>query len=289
VISYRHHVVSLVAVFLALAVGVALGGGPLSELGRDDTPASASTRADQQQARRQVGFGDQFAAAAAPRLYGNGLRNHPVAILTLPGAHRDVVSALTAQVQQAGGTVTGTFQAERSLVAASEKALVDTLGSQLMTQLGDDVVPADSSTYDRMGRLVGLAVSGSQVSADQADSLRQSLAGADLVTSPDSAARAPLVLVVLGRDGVDPAILSGLFSGLDAVATGVVVAGGADSGEDGDLRALRAEPAANHVATVDGVETGVGQVTTVLALIRALEVPGGSFGASGSDGAVPLG
>ena len=31
-ISYRHHIVSLVAVFLALAVGVVLGGGPLSEL-----------------------------------------------------------------------------------------------------------------------------------------------------------------------------------------------------------------------------------------------------------------
>ena len=39
-ISYRHHIVSLVAVFLALAVGVVLGGGPLSDLGRDDRAAS---------------------------------------------------------------------------------------------------------------------------------------------------------------------------------------------------------------------------------------------------------
>ena len=34
-ISYRHHIASLVAVFLALAAGVVLGGGPLSDLGRD--------------------------------------------------------------------------------------------------------------------------------------------------------------------------------------------------------------------------------------------------------------
>ncbi len=27
-ITYRHHIASLVAVFLALAIGVALGGGP---------------------------------------------------------------------------------------------------------------------------------------------------------------------------------------------------------------------------------------------------------------------
>ena len=39
VISYRHHIVSLVAVFLALAAGVVLGGGPLSDLGRDDRAA----------------------------------------------------------------------------------------------------------------------------------------------------------------------------------------------------------------------------------------------------------
>ena len=40
-ISYRHHIVSLVAVFLALAVGIVLGGGPLTELGRADTPAAS--------------------------------------------------------------------------------------------------------------------------------------------------------------------------------------------------------------------------------------------------------
>ena len=288
-ISYRHHVVSLVAVFLALAVGVALGGGPLSQLGRDDTPTSATTRAEDQQTRRTVDFGEQFATAAAPALYADRLHDHPVTILTMPGARRGVVSALSAQVEQAGGTVTGTFQAERSLVAASEKSLVDTLGSQLMTQLGHDVVPAASSTYDRIGRLVGLALSGSSIPADKVVSLRQSLAGADLVTSPDSASRAPLVLVVLGRDGVDPAILSGLFSGLDAVASGVVVTASTGSGADGDLRALRSEPVADHVATVDGSETAVGQVTTVLALARSLKTQGGSFGASGSDGAVPLG
>ena len=52
---------------------------------------------------------------------------------------------------------------------------------------------------------------------------------------------------------------------------------------------LRAQPVADKVATVDSADTAVGQVTTVLALARSLKVQGGSFGASGSDGAVPLG
>lgn len=289
-ISYRHHVVSLVAVFLALAVGVALGGGPLSELGRDDTPVSAQVKAREQVAQREAGFGDKFAAAAADTLYAGRLADHPVSILTMPGAEGDVVSGLAAQVEAAGGKVVGTYDAEPALVSASEKSLVDTLGSQLMTQLDDDAaVDAGASTYDRIGQLLGVALSGDVVSTDEALSIRQSLAGAELVTSPEGAGRAPLLLVVLGKDDADDAILSGLLSGLAAATTGVVVAGDTDSGIDGDLHGLRAEPVADEVATVDGADTGVGQVTTVLALARSLKVQGGSFGASGSDGAVPLG
>ncbi len=287
-ISYRHHVVSLVAVFLALSVGVVLGGGPLSELGRDDSPVSAHTRAKQQDSQRAARFGEDFATAAAPTLYGERLQNHAVSIITMPGADGDVVSGLAAQVEAAGGSVAGTYQAKPALVAASEKSLVDTLGSQLMTRLDDGVIPADASTYDRIGQLLGAAVSGDTVSLDQASSIRQSLAGADLMKSPEKASRTGLVLVVLGHHA-DDAILSGLLTGLAATTTGVVVAGDAASGLEGDLHGLRAEPVADKVATVDGADTAVGQVTTVLALGRSLKVQGGSFGASGSDGAVPLG
>ena len=60
VISFRYHVVSLVAVFLALAVGVALGGGPLGELGRAEParPAAADAR-PRSEAEHAAAFGDQ--------------------------------------------------------------------------------------------------------------------------------------------------------------------------------------------------------------------------------------
>ena len=56
-ISYRHHIVSLVAVFLALAVGIVLGGGPLTELGRAEPPAADGPGAQRatRQARAQRG------------------------------------------------------------------------------------------------------------------------------------------------------------------------------------------------------------------------------------------
>ena len=285
-ISYRHHVVSLVAVFLALAVGVTLGGGPLSDLGRDSEPAAKATPG-QQDRGRAAAYADEFAKASAKTLYADRLRDHDVSVLTLPGADRKVVSALNAQVEAAGGTVAGVYDVQAPLVDASEKSLVDTLGSQLMTQLGG-AVAADASTYDRLGQLLGLAVATTELSPEDAVSIRQSLAGGELLNSPGEAGRTPLVLVVLG-DHVDDAILSGLMSGLAAKATGVVVAGDTASGTQGDLEALRAQPSAAKVATVDGTESPLGQVTAVLALARSLTEPGGSFGASGSDGTVPLG
>lgn len=278
-ISFRHHIVTLVAVFLALAVGVVLGGGPLSDLGRDDQPAAATTK--ERRADRASSYGDRFAAAGAEALYAGGLKDRDVSVVVLPGADPEVVSALGAQVETAGGAVAGTYEVEDALTDASEKSLVDTLGSQLAQQLGDGAVSSDAPTYQRIGQLVGLAVSGDVPSSDAA-AVRQSLAGAELLSSPEGAVRAPAVLVVLG-DETDPAILSGLVAGLADRATGVVVAGDADG-----LAPLRAESDADRAATVDGVDTPLGQVTATLALIRSFSVQGGSFGASGSDGTVPL-
>jgi hypothetical protein len=283
VISYRHHIVSLVAVFLALAVGVVLGGGPLSDLGRDDRTASAATSA-QPEGEQTGGFGDKFAASAAPSLYGGRLADHPVAVVVMPGADPDATTALVAQVGAAGGTVAATYAVRAALIDPGQKSLVDTLGSQLMTQLGT-AVDADAPTYRRLGELLGLAVAGT---GDDVGVVRESLAGAELVDTSKGAAASQVVLVVLG-DHTDPAILSGLTTGLAAKSTAVVVAGGTDAGRPGgDLVALRADPTAATVATVDGADTTLGQVTATLALIRSLTKPGGAFGASGSAGAVPL-
>jgi hypothetical protein len=96
------------------------------------------------------------------------------------------------------------------------------------------------------------------------------------------------VLVVLGDD-LDDDVLSGLLAGLSGRAVGVVAVGDTVTADSGDLKALRGEDLADEVATVDGVDTGIGRVTAALALARSVRVQGGSFGASGSDGAVPLG
>jgi hypothetical protein len=289
-ISFRTHVVTLVAILLALAAGVALGGGPLSEVGRGTlSSAPASTTEDEVVA---ADFGDAFARTSAGRLYAGGLDTHPVAVLTFPGAPEEIISGISSDIEKAGGTVPATYAVQPALVNPGEKSLVDTLGSQLMTQLGPAAADEGAPTYERIGQLLGTAIASMKATGGPVNNstraIRQSLSGAELVTGPEGdPKRAPLVLVVLGED-VDDDVLAGLLAGLAARAVGVVAVGDTSAATT-DLAGLRTSPLAKDVATVDGAERDLGRVTSVLALIRSLRTSGGSFGASGADGAVPLG
>ena len=294
-ISLRHHLLTIVAVFLALAAGIVLGGGPLSDVTQRTSAASApaaETPADAPGAA----YAEGFAAAVAPTLVGGKLEGREVVVLSVPGADEQLVTALADQVSAAGGTVSARVRLTAEMVDPSQKSLVDTLGSQLMTQQGD-AVDADASTYDRMGQLLGLAVAtttpeGEDVTG-KARAITEAAAGADLVEPlKDVERRAPLVLMVLGTDAEDAgsdAILAGLAAGLGRQAAGVVVAGTTADGGTGQLGRFRADPASAELTTVDGIDTAPGRITAVLALARALDTKGGAFGASGADGPVPLG
>ena len=124
VISLRQHVASLVAVFLALAVGIALGGGLLADTDDDATTSRSATSQPRSRRRPRTSvatFADAFAGAGAARLYANGLDGHAAAILTMPGAETAQVKALQAQIIAAGGAITGTFTAGDKLVDADER------------------------------------------------------------------------------------------------------------------------------------------------------------------------
>lgn len=292
-ISFRTHLVTVVAIFLALAVGVVLGGGPLSELGRGSDADTSDLETQLAQADAEAEFGVQFAGETSPSLYGDGLADTDVAVLTLPGADEDVVDALTEQVAAAGGTVSVTRTVGSSLVNPGEKSLVDTLGSQLMTQLPKGAVTSGATTYERAGELLATTVATKQRNGDEpsqgARAVTDGFVGANLLTTaPEVERRAPLVLLVLGDEvageGADE-IVGGLVRGLAQRTVGTVVAG---AGGDDQLNRLRTESALGKAVSVDGAESPIGQVATVLGLVRSLDTQGGAFGATGSDGTVPL-
>jgi len=119
VISFRYHIVSIVSVFLALAIGVALGGGPLK--GTVDNTLVTQVQADKKvkvALRAEITalkdgntFTDSFAETVAPKLIGGTLRGRVVDILVLPRAQATDVAALSDFVGQAGGTIGGALGA----------------------------------------------------------------------------------------------------------------------------------------------------------------------------------
>lgn len=296
-ITLRHHLLTIVAVFLALAAGIVLGGGPLSDVG----PTAATSSGEGQTApaadRAQTDYTESVVSALGPATVSGRLADRSVAVVTVPGADEQVVTALTEQVTAAGGTVSARYDLSADIVDPGQKSLVDTLGSQLLTQQAEGDVAAEASTYDRIGQLLGLAVAtkeaGGQGVNGKARAIVDAVSGAGLMAEPGEVSqRSPLVLVVLGTDAGDEgsdAILAGLAQGLAVQAGGVVVAGVTSDGGEGQLGRLRADPVSAAVATLDGVDTAAGRVATILTLQRSLTTPGGAFGASGADGPVPLG
>lgn len=296
-ITLRHHLLTIVAVFLALAAGIVLGGGPLSDVG--PTAATSSGEADTAPAadRAQTDYTESVVSALGPATVSGRLAERSVAVVTVPGADEQVVTALTEQVTAAGGTVSARYDLSADIIDPGQKSLVDTLGSQLLTQQAEGDVAAEASTYDRIGQLLGLAIATKEAAGQdvngKARAIVDAVSGAGLMAKPGEVAqRSPLVLVVLGTDAGDEgsdAILAGLAQGLAVQAGGVVVAGATSDGGEGQLGRLRADPVSAAVATLDGVDTVAGRVATILTLQRSLTTPGGAFGASGADGPVPLG
>jgi len=112
-VDFRYHIVSIVAVFLALAIGIVLGAGPLKTSSdvqlkaqvSDLRTAQSALQGSLDQTRGQVEFLDRFGAEVAPSLLGGRLAGLDVAVVALPGADPSTVAGVVAALRQASATV----------------------------------------------------------------------------------------------------------------------------------------------------------------------------------------
>lgn len=283
----RRNIVAVIATCCALAVGIALGGGPLSDLGHaesDDRPQSAGDTGD---LSRRVALDERFVGDVGEAVVAGRLAGQRVAVLAFPGVAPGVISGVGAQVKAGGGTVTSVVTIAPEMVDPGRRTYVDTLSAQLAPRLKGHVNAA-LDTYPRFGQLLGSAYAGKMAagSFDAAQTTAaETLSTAKLVTVSGGRTPATLVLVLVGNN-VDRTALTGIVHGLGGSAHAVVAAGPSSSA---GLAALRREGWGPWFASVDGVETTTGQVATALALARQVSQGGGSFGASGFGGLVDLG
>lgn len=309
-ISFRYHIVSIVSVFLALAIGIALGGGPLKgevdntlvDQVKMDRSVKSDLRAQIQQLKSTNQFTDDFAKQVAPTLLDGSLKGHTVDLVVLPGAEATTVTSLSDLVTTAGATLGGTLRVGNGLLDVSNKQLVDELGSQLEGSATGVNVPPDASGYERMGILIARAIGtqdtgGAQVDGT-ADSILAGLSTAGMMSAEgDLNRRGDLLLFVAGpgkggsaeSDGSD-AIVTTLVTEADAGTNGVVLGGPVSSAQPGGaVRAVRDDvTAARDVSTVDTISRTAGQVVAVMALNGQAHGQSGQYGSvDAADGPMP--
>ncbi|PSK91781.1 copper transport outer membrane protein MctB [Murinocardiopsis flavida] len=161
-VDFRYHLVSIVAVFLALAVGVALGatvlGTPLLHtLRAEDTPVPAEPAAadrDGDLARRLHKGGEGVVDAYAAEMLAGRLDGAKVVVVEAPNADPAQRKDATARIEQAGGTVAG-----RLLLAGK---FTDPEEASFVGGLADRVAPEDSRAeggpYEKAGTQLAKAL-----------------------------------------------------------------------------------------------------------------------------------
>jgi hypothetical protein len=307
VIDFRYHLVSIVAVFLALAIGIVLGStelqGPTYNF-LNRTTAKLQTELDQATSQRdtaqqQASEGELYAQAIEPAVLHNLLTGQRLLIVTEPGAQSSVVSGISSAAIEAGATVTGQINLAPKFFDTSATTQ-DSLNQTTLDVAQTASITLDpSATYQQQAAQViaseilttSPASPNGQPASDpgaNAGTMLQAYAASQfLSTTGQPATPATLAIVVTPQnapsDGsADPLdqVLIPLVQELAAKSSATVVAGSSSgSGAGSPIAVLRSNNVASQVSTVDDADLVSGQTVAIQAL--AMLLGGGKAGSYG--------
>jgi Copper transport outer membrane protein, MctB len=313
VIDFRYHLVSIIAVFLALTVGVVLGSaalnGPLTA-GLRKSVATLRHEEDNlgslnQTLRQQISSDQQFAQLAEPVLLSHLLSGERVVLVTAPDAPGAVTSGVSQALAQAGAKVTGQVTVEPKFFdPASDTRATLSLLTQRLTPAG--VTLSGGSAQLQAGQLIASAILTQDGPGQAAPGSRDSSSaailggyttGGFLSVSAPSIPRATLAVVIIPATppaANDPKSASQalvtLSRQLGLEGEAVVVAGSAEgSGPGSAIQLMRSAGQASRQSTVDDADTTIGQIVVAQALFQQLATgKSGSYGTgSGATGPAP--
>lgn len=303
-ISIRHHIISLAAVFLALALGVVLGStsvsdGLLSGLRTDKSSLQqnlSATETERNALREQLNSANGFDTALAPMALRGALDQRSVVIFTSPDASSSDRDALVKLIGQAGGSVTGQVALTAAFVNPANADQVRSTITNVIpagVQLPTGAVDSGSLAGALLGSVLLLdpKTAKARTSPTEVSVAVQALqAGGFLGAGGTAVAPGQLAVVLTGGavtgDGAgDRASTVARFAAaLDRTSAGVVLAGRAGSADgNGPVGVARADTDITAaLTTVDNVDTAAGQITTILGLREQLEGKAGQYGTSPS-------
>jgi hypothetical protein len=316
VIDFRYHLVSIVAVFLALAIGIVLGStelqGPTYNL-LNQTTAKLQNELDQTSnqrdaAQQQANLGENYAQAVQPVVLHNLLEGQRLLIVTEPGAPASVVNAISkAATQNAGATVTGQISLQPKFFDNSDTTLAGLNQTNLSMAQADNIELRTGTTYQQQAvQVIASEVlteasgatgspAGTNASSGGQDTNAQTMLSAYasqgfLSVSGQPSARATLALLVTAqsapaRGSSDPLdqVLVPVATELAAGSGAAVVAGvSTNSGAGSAIAVIRGSSASGKVSTVDDADLVIGQTAAIQAM--ALQLQGGNPGSYGLAG-----
>lgn len=309
-ITLRHHVISLAAVFVALAIGVVLGSGTFSGTtvsglrgDNGDLEKQISTLTDEKTAlNERLSAAAEFDAQIAGRVVRGALNGKSVVLFSTPDAQADDIDAVSKLIGQAGGTVTGTIALTTEFVEANSaeklRAVVNSpilpAGSQLSTTLVDQGSQA--------GDLLGIALLINRdpkivpVADEPRDAVLSALRDTGFLTYTKRFVPSNAAVIVTGGALADNAGNQGATMARFAAAMAPRGSGTVLAGRDGSATGVsavavtRAEAAmADAVTTVDDIDAESGRITSVLALQALIAgAPPGAYGVGAGAGSVTV-
>jgi hypothetical protein len=225
-IDFRYHLISIVAVFLALGIGILMGSVVLDQSlvrhlqtqldGIEQT--NEDLRGANEDLRDQVEVAENFALAARALLLPAALEGRDVVLVTFAGTDASVLDAVRAGIDEAGGEVAGT-------IIATEKFALPRDPERDQLSL---IVNAVTSTPEGLLLQTG-SILGERASAAAAADGGEGVAGVDdVVRTQPPAERLDELLAELSDAGfieIDP----GRDDVVVPAGAGFIVAGGSNS------------------------------------------------------------
>jgi hypothetical protein len=309
VINLRYHIVSLVAVFLALAVGVLMGStvldrGTVALLESSSGQLKGNLdryRAENEQLRGELALWRQYGAAILPSEVDGRLRGRSVILVDTDQVDDPTREAVRTVLREAGAAYDGriTFAADRIALdesgdrnslagllqlndddpAVLQRALVDKVAARLLTPA---TVPANEKDYPN-DALTALRQGNFIADLDLSDPFKQSVTAFP---------RPGTMVVVIGPTKVPPVPPADRFliplAGRLAAGSGAPVVAVEAAGPTSWLGGLRDNDlVSGRVSSVDNVDLVPGQIALAQALQQGINgQPPGHYGTK--DGATKL-
>ncbi len=268
-IDFRYHIVSLISVFLALAVGIVLGAGPLRDYIADSLSGQVDQlRAETQDLREQLGSNqaalenaNEFIAEASTSLIAGVLPSYTVSLVTLPGVESETVNAVGDTLTDVEMTPEFTDPAKRPF----RSGIAGNLASYMDPQPQDD-----ASAEAVIGSALDQALSrydtaNPQDPAEDALSIIELLRSSDLISVDGEILPTALTVVIASDSGGEEEVRAaelGLVKGTSATRT--LIAG---TDADGSLlRMIRTDTEAAEAYTTTDFQGRAGTTDSPTAL-----------------------